>query len=385
MKSKKQVKILLLEDNPGDARLIVESISEADESGFSINHVTSMKDALKEAASHYDIILSDLSLPDSSGLDTYRTIRSQRPEVPIVILSGNLDEELAITAVREGAQDYLVKGQPDGQSLVRCIKYGIERKKSESELEHLRTQQQHSAKMASLGEMAGGMAHEINTPLGSILLTSQALKASIEALEIEQKDSMLGMVDLIEQTTNRISKIVKSLKTFSRGSNNTPFMDTKLSDIIDGAVSLCAEKFSHMGIDMKLDMESFADIKIQCRESEIAQVLLNLLTNARDALEPLEKKWVKIFNKDLGEQIELTIQDSGSGIPENVVEKIFNPFFTSKDIGKGTGLGLSISKGIIESHGGKLRIDKTTEHTTFVLCLPKIQKQAAEQILKEAG
>ncbi len=387
MEQKKKIKILLLEDSPGDARLISELISESAPSDFLIRHVTLLKDALAEldSASGYDVVLSDLSVTDSSGVETYRDLRGHARKLPIIILSGNLDESMAISSVREGAQDYLVKGQPDGPSLIRSIRYGIERKKSEQELEHLRSQQQNSAKMASLGEMAGGVAHEINTPLGAILLTSQSLKSALEVFDPSQKESMIEMTELIEQTTNRIAKIVKSLNTFSRNSNNDPFTEVKLSDIVGSAVSLCTEKFSHMGIILEIDSDSFKNIKLQCRESEISQVILNLLTNARDAIESLTEKWVKISSRDDGENIEITVEDSGSGIPKEIVEKIFNPFFTSKDVGKGTGIGLSVSKGIIESHGGSIRVNENAQHTTFLIRLPKIQKIAAEKIVMMAS
>lgn len=385
MSNEKQVKVLLLEDNPGDARLIAELIYEVDSKNFLIHHVSSVNEAITELSSSYNVILSDLNLPDSSGVDTYRSLRSNAPDLPIIILSGNTDESMAITAVKEGAQDYLVKGRPDGEALIRSIRYGIQRKETERELEQLRTQQQQSAKMASLGEMAGGVAHEINTPLGAILLTSQSLRSSIESFDPSQKNLMIEMAELIEQTTNRISKIVKSLKTFSRNSNKDPFAETKLSEIVDGAVSLCTEKFSHMGIALEIDFESLNNVSIQCRESEVTQVILNLLTNARDAIEYLDDKWIKIFCQDHGETVNLYIVDSGAGIPQKVLKKVFDPFFSSKDIGKGTGLGLSISKGIIDSHGGALRVDENAKNTTFIIQLPKIQKEHAEQIFKEVS
>lgn len=378
-----KIKILLIEDNPGDAVLLSEILKESKDITFEINHAHRLEEALKASKDSFDIILSDLSLPDSSGLNTYRNIRKQFPAMPIVILSGNLDESVAVTAVREGAQDYLIKGQPDSPTLTRCIRYSIERKRSEQEIEQMRVLQQNSAKMASLGEMAGGVAHEINTPLGSILLTSQALKGIVSDLDTPSKKTLVEMVDLIEKTTNRISKIVRSLKTFSRGSSDAPFIETRLWEIVDGAVTLCTEKFSQLGVDLKIKISESDETKLQCRESEISQVILNLLTNARDAVEPLNDKWVQLDYKNNGNTIQIRITDSGPGIPKEIQDRIFNPFFTSKEIGKGTGLGLSISKGIIESHGGSLTLDTSSPNTTFIINLPKIQQQSAEALFKE--
>lgn len=375
-KAEQPLRILLLEDNPGDARLIQELLKETAENLFLVQNVTTFAQAVEVlASSPFDVLLLDLTLPDSSGLETYRSVRSRFPEIPIIIFSGNTDETTAITAVREGAQDYLVKGQIDGPALVRCIRYGIERKEFEKKIDQMRSQHQHSAKMAALGEMAGGVAHEINTPLGAILLTVSSLRTMIQPLaEAENnKETMLQMVDLVEQTTHRIATIVKSLRAFSKDSSDTPFMDAEVQSLVESAISLCSEKFGHLGITLDLNTSSFNGISIQCRESEIIQVLLSLLNNSRDAVEHFQEKWVKVSCKDLGKDVAFTIEDSGNGIPKEIVEKIFNPFFTSKDIGKGTGLGLSISKGIVDSHGGSIYVDETSKHTTFVVRLPKVQ------------
>ncbi len=369
------IKGLILEDNAGDARLIIELIKEAGASEFEMKSVTTMKDALVMLEKEkFDILLTDLSLPDSHGLETYRKLRAENSRIPIVILSGNTDAQVSMKAVREGAQDYLIKGQNDGASLVRCMKYSIERKHFESELEQVRSQQQNNAKLASLGEMVGGVAHEINTPLGAILLTSQSLKSIIDNESLKEQKMVLEMIGLIEKTTNQIAKIVKSLRTFAKDSSNTPFIDTKLKAIVDNTTALCAEKFYHLGIQIKIDLESINNISLECRESEIIQVILNILNNSKDAISSLTDKWIQISCRDLDKFIEIKIQDSGSGISENIREKIFNPFFTTKDIGKGTGLGLSISKGIIDSHGGKISVDPSQKNTTFLIQLPKVQE-----------
>ncbi len=122
------------------------------------------------------------------------------------------------------------------------------------------------------------------------------------------------------------------------------------------------------------------NIIIQCRESEIAQVLFNLVSNAGDAVADLSERWIKLDYQNTAEEANIRIMDSGPGIPEEIQQKIFHPFFTTKDIGKGTGLGLAVSVGIIESHGGKIDIDSSSPNTTFIIKIPKVQIQKTEDI-----
>ena len=135
MMSNKPIKILLVEDNPRDAHLVKEMLADADTIQFELAHIDQLSKALEYLSkASFDIILLDLSLPDRHGLDTVIQIRNASPTVPIVVMSGLGDEELAIKAVQEGAQDYLVKGEVESNLLVRSIRYAIERKQSEEAL-----------------------------------------------------------------------------------------------------------------------------------------------------------------------------------------------------------------------------------------------------------
>ena len=236
-----------------------------------------------------------------------------------------------------------------------------------SDLEDRRKLAVQNAKLTSLGEMAGGIAHEINNPL---MVISGRCNQLIKSLEIDEFDKarFKSSLEKINQTTDRIAKIVKSLKAFSRNNDQDPFVPVSVKEIADHTVEICKEKFRHSSVDLKF--ESIPDVKINCRESQVVQVLLNLLSNAHDAVEKIDGSWVKLVVLTTPEKVLIKVIDSGSGISETVAAKIMQPFFTTKEVGKGTGLGLSISKGIIEDHQGLIYLDNKSTNTCFVIEMP---------------
>lgn len=229
-----------------------------------------------------------------------------------------------------------------------------------------------NSKMSSLGEMASGIAHEINTPLAIIALRVALLKEACNAenFAIAGRKVVIDACTIIERTTNRIAKIVTGLRAFARDGASDPFQHTDMQAIVDDTLDLCGERFRSSGVDLQLEMPEHK-LFLSCRATQISQVLLNLLSNSFDAIETLGEKWIKIKATDLGEEIELSVTDSGHGISPVIRSKLAQPFFTTKDVGKGTGLGLSISRGILMDHGGRLFLDEQSENTRFVIVLPK--------------
>lgn len=230
-----------------------------------------------------------------------------------------------------------------------------------------------SSKMASLGEMASGIAHEINNPLTIIYSKANRLKRQVENDSID-KAKFVQEIGKIEETVRRIAKIIRGLRAFSRNSEQDPMSPTKISTILEDTLELCQERFKEHNIDLKVSFP--IDIEIECRPAQISQVLMNLLSNAHDAVQNLEKKWVRMEASVIDSHIQITVIDSGLGIPESVVDRMMQPFFTTKEVGRGTGLGLSISKGISEEHQGTLKYDETAANTTFILNLPISQPEA---------
>ena len=223
--------------------------------------------------------------------------------------------------------------------------------------------------MASLGEMAAGIAHEIRSPL-SIVTGNVSMLPDLINAEPMDKATTLGAISDIEKMTDRIEAIVRGLKAYSREGATDPYEIVPINQVIRDTIAFCTEAFEHAAI--KLTIQDVPEtLVIQCQPTQLSQVLLNLLTNARHAVEKLSDKWITVGIKDVGAFVEMSVTDSGPGIPPELREKIMEAFFTTKPKGVGTGLGLSISRKIVAAHGGELKIDPNTKNTRFVFQLKK--------------
>lgn len=239
----------------------------------------------------------------------------------------------------------------------------------------LRSELVNAAKLSSLGEMAGGIAHEINNPLAIITGRCLQLKTQIalSPLEDEVKTKTEAMILSIENTAFRIAAIVTGLRAFARKSEKDPFADESLMQVIEDTLSFCRSRFQSADIDLRVLRREQSTIMVRCRSVQLSQVLLNLLNNACDAVESLNERWVEVEVVQKTSTVELRVTDSGRGIPSEISEKMMNPFFTTKAVGKGTGLGLSISLGIVHEHGGSITLDRMCPNTRFVVTLPCLQ------------
>lgn len=249
-----------------------------------------------------------------------------------------------------------------------------------SELKHMnqiiedqRIQIVNSAKMSSLGEMASGIAHEINNPLSIIQANTSLL---IERLNGEvPKESIINALVKINSTGERISKIVKGLRTISRDAKADSFEIVSIQKIIEEVLSLCEQKLQKGAINLTVNVPP-EDILVECSGTQIFQILINLINNSYDAIIDMDTKWIKIACRLINDSqsVECSVTDSGAGIKKEISAKLMEPFFTTKEIGKGTGLGLSISRGIIVKHNGNFYLDEQNENTSFVFNIPLTQK-----------
>ncbi len=252
-----------------------------------------------------------------------------------------------------------------------------ERKVSEATIVDQQSQLAASARLASLGEMAGGIAHEINNPLTIILGKTRQAKILLERSGQVIPPGVIESLDAVYLTGERIGKIVRGMRNISRGVQNDPFERATLVSIFDETLSLCSARFKDHGVELIREKWSDA-IELNCRPTQISQIILNLLSNAFDAIVGQAGAWVRITVEVVGREVEIAIIDNGPGIPPEIQAKILRPFFTTKAAGKGTGLGLSIVKRIIDDHGGNFFLDKNSPYTRFVFVLPLYSQALVE-------
>ena len=223
-----------------------------------------------------------------------------------------------------------------------------------------------ASKLASLGEMSAGIAHEINNPLSIIIGMTRSLSKYIN-----DPEKFAEKVDAIQKSSMRISKIVGGLKKFSRSSEQKNFQKCSLKTIVNESVNLTLALAKRS--ETSILFEAKNDAYINCDEVEIEQVLINLINNAIDAVKGLADKWVKIEVLMESSIVLLRITDSGKGIPLEIQSRLFDPFFTTKPVGEGTGLGLSIIKGILDEHEATIVVDPKSPHTCFEIRFKKVE------------
>lgn len=224
-----------------------------------------------------------------------------------------------------------------------------------------------ASKMSSLGEMASGIAHEINNPLAIIRGKAAQVRNALSYSDYCEVGT-LADIDKIEATVDRIAKIVRGLQAFSRNAEKDPLSRVNLSKAVSETLDLCQERLKISGVDLRVTTDE--KLEICGRSVQICQILMNILSNAVDALEGQREKWIEIKVEGDLRSARICVTDSGPGISEAIAAKMWQPFYTTKEIGKGTGLGLSISKGLIEDHGGSLILDRSRPNTCFVLEFP---------------
>lgn len=232
---------------------------------------------------------------------------------------------------------------------------------------------EYSAKMTALGEMAGGISHEINNPLTIILGKVTQIRHKIER-GTATPEQVLADLDKVDDTVIRIARIIKTMRGLTRQDDQEAIQTTSLRGLVEDVISFYRERI-HIG-NITIRVQDMPDLTIECRPTQIQQVFMNLIANAYDAIHGTPHPWISISAALLPEigQVEITFTDSGDGIRTEVADKIMQPFFTTKPPGKGTGLGLSISRSIITAHDGELSLDRTSANTCFRIRLPLRKK-----------
>ncbi|MGZ3712922.1 MAG: two-component system sensor histidine kinase NtrB [Bdellovibrionota bacterium] len=244
------------------------------------------------------------------------------------------------------------------------------RKRMEEELKHEQRKRFTIERLSAIGEMAANIAHEIKSPLSGIQMQAQLLLRYGAKGTLTPEVAMQG-AKRIEAVAQRMNKIIEGLLSLSRDAASDPFERTSTKKLIDDTLDFCIGNLEKRGIKI-LRSEQELEFFIDCRPIQISQVLLNLINNARDAIEALEEKWIRIEVSSAFGAVQISVADSGTGLTPKLRARIMEPFFTTKREGKGTGLGLSISRKILEDHGGQLLLSDS-KNTCFLVKFPKAE------------
>ena len=361
----KRISILLVEDNAGDRRLISEMLAEASNVTFDVKYADRLQAAMEYLGQNrVEVILLDLGLPDSQGLETLRKVYAQVSELPIVVLTGLNDEMIGVQAVNEGAQDYLIKGQVDTHLLRRTIRYAIERKQAEERERQLQLQLNLSNRLASLGLMVEGIAHEINNPLTSVIGFAQML--TFEDIPENTRED----VKTIGDNAQRVADIMKNLLTFAK-QQKLERTYINVNDIIEATLKMRAYPLEDSNITVTTQLDpalpsTMADATL------LQQAFLNLVINAETAMKLAHGKGSLLIKTELiSDTIQISFIDDGPGIAEANLVHLFDPFFSTRGVGQGTGLGLSVCYGIITEHNGRINVkSQLGKGSVFTVELP---------------
>ena len=244
-------------------------------------------------------------------------------------------------------------------------------RRQEQEIQMQKAASINSARLASLGEMAANIAHEINNPLTILAFSGKKIKTLSEANDID-KDRLLHFSNMINKTIDRMCKTIDSLKRLARDAENDEYDYVKVYDVIERVLDLCQISLHQKGVKIDADFNGLSeDFSIHCKEVQITQVIVNLINNSVDAIKGVtDNPWIKIDVNTNESFVIFSIIDCGLGIPTEIQSKIFEPFFTTKEVGEGTGLGLSISAKSAKEHKGSLWIDNDMNNTTIRLKIP---------------
>ena len=252
-----------------------------------------------------------------------------------------------------------------------------EEKRARRILDEQRARLVESSKMSILGEIAANVAHEINNPLAVISVAAEQLERDAKRGNPDL-DVLIRLSSMVSRNVSRIRTIAKGLRSFTRDGTHDPFEETPLRGVVEDTLAVCRERFTAHETALTVP-EIPREVAVECRPTQLMEVLANLLNNALHAVRNHDDKWVAITVEDKDDNIEIAVTDSGTKIPPAVAERIFDPFYTTKEPGEGTGLGLSISKRIIKSHNGRLWLDATCPNTRFVIRIPKRQPHPIEE------
>jgi two-component system cell cycle sensor histidine kinase/response regulator CckA len=348
------LRVLMIEDSEDDAALAVRELKRAgyDIAFTRVDNPNALRSAL--SAEEWDIVVSDFSMPLFSGTDALKLVRATS-EVPFIFVSGTMGEDVAVAALKDGAQDYLIKTHlkrlvPAVQRELREAEERRQRKRMEQHIQQLQ-------KFEAIGRLAGGIAHDFNNAIGAILGW-----AEMGYQEAQQGTSFHDRFEKIRDQAKWAGRLTSQLLAFARRQVLQP-RKINLNTLVEESMNLLHRI---IGEQIEVRIRAAEDLHVtEADPTQIEQALMNLCLNARDAMSSAGTLTIETRNVEIGEEycrhhgygrpgnyVMLAVSDTGVGMDNATLVRVFEPFFTTKEMGRGTGLGLATVYGVVKQHGG---------------------------------
>lgn len=361
--SGQRFRVLLVEDNPGDARLIQESLADASGDPFDLETADRLATALRRlSAGGIDAVLLDLALPDSKGQNTFDKAKAQAPAVPIIVLTGLGDEALALKMVQDGAQDYVAKIELNGSILSRSIRYAIERERADQQIRQFNAELEERVRIRTaeleaanieLEAFSYSVSHDLRGPLQHIDGFCTLLEETCGGQLGANGQKYLGR---IHQGVVRMAAIIEDLLTLaSAGRQELRLETTNLNQLVEQVREELAAEIEGRRIEWRVGELT----PVKCDAGLMKQVFSNLIANAVKYTRPRETAVIEIAETSAGGDLVLFIRDNGVGFEMKHADKLFRPFqrLHTREEFEGTGVGLATVQRILQRHGGSIWVE----------------------------
>jgi len=371
------IRVLIVEDSEEDALLVERELKRG---GFAptcvrVDTAEVMRQALEGAK--WDVIIADYSFPRFSGLAAFQLYKEAGLDVPFIIVSGSIGEDIAVVAMKAGVHDYVLKGNlirlvPAIQRELREVAERSARRRAEEKLKQ-------TERLRMIGELTSSLIHDLKNPLQSIMSSGEILSA--DDVRPEQKAKFGTMID---RQVQRVLAMSEEVLEFVRGDLHLTLKEVNLVEIAQEIVDTYAPGFAEAGVTLTCAGTAGAGrtTTIVADEQKIWRALQNLISNAKDAMPDGGQVTLRVITA--GEQVVMEVTDTGKGIPKPIRKSLFQPF-VSYGKKRGTGLGLPIVKSIVDAHGGSVTFTvKEDVGTTFQIRLPKQPVQSRQHESREA-
>jgi signal transduction histidine kinase len=389
----KPLKVLLVEDNPDDAEFVLRELRRGGYRPTFKRVMTAGEMRAALAGETWDVVISDHSLPEFSAPEAFALLRGLNVDLPFIMVSGTVGEEVAVEAMRTGVHDFLLKGQL--KRLVAAVEREIREAAIRAERRQIQEQLMISERMASMGTLAAGVAHEINNPLSVVAGNLDVIRDDLErmARSLDQERAAPELLDRLrgaagglresvrdaEEATDRVRAIVRDLRVFSRPEDDRrDALD--VHRVLESAARMARNEVRHRA---RLVFDFGRTPPVDGNEGRLGQVFLNLIVNAAHAIPEgnTESNTIALRTRFDGQMVVVEVADTGSGIPPDVLPRIFDAFFTTKPIGVGTGLGLAICHRLLAAMNGRVEVEtRVGAGTTFRVFLPRARTGQTREI-----